>query len=466
MQPGDLTSITLRFAMTYLIRIFSAILLVSLLSSSSFAQSLKQQIAKGNFTYQGVTVNPKPLDKIYKSNRYKGIWTSKSGIFGIKRNLTKEGKALIKALSAASDEGLTQARYIKSTTFGKKELKGKKIDQVELYLSSAFLKFARDVHIGIVDQAALPADVFKSKKSFDALGILKSVKKKGVKRILAALRPQHAQYGALRKLMAKTQDASTRRLIAANLERWRWLPSDLGEKHILVNQPAYEVYIYNNDRIVDQRKVIIGKTEFASPQFSDKMTYVEFNPQWNIPPSIAAREYVPKLRKNPNYLKRRGYTLFENWNHGAKELDARKVNWSKIDPEAPKKFPYRIVQGEGPKNALGQVKFLFPNEHSIYLHDTPAKKLFKSKDRAYSHGCIRVHNPLDFARKIFELDGGIAPAKIDGVVNKGKRKQVNLKNPMPIHLGYFTAWVGSNGTLETFKDIYNRDQAILSGIGS
>jgi len=452
--------------MTNLIRIFLAILFFSLTALPASAFSLKQQITKGSFTYQGLTINPKPLDKIYKKNRYKGIWTYKSGLFGINRGLTPNGKALVKVLLDADNEGLSKEHYLQSANFNKKTIKGKQLDQVELFLSSVFLKYARDVHIGIVDQSNLPEDVFKSEKTFDALSTLKRIKKEGVNPVLASLRPQHPQYNALKKLMAKTQDPSTRTLIAANMERWRWLPNDLGEKHILVNQPAYQVFIFNKNRIVDQRKVIIGKTEFASPQFSDKMTYVEFNPQWNIPQSIAVREYVPKLRKNPNYLKRRGYTLFENWSEGARQLDARKVNWSKIDTEAPKKFPYRIVQGEGPSNALGQVKFLFPNKHAIYLHDTPAKKLFKSKERAYSHGCIRIHNPLDFARKIFELDGGIAPAKIDSVVKKGKRKQVNLKNPMQIHLGYFTAWIGSNGQLETYKDIYSRDQAIFSGIGS
>lgn len=450
--------------MPRIIHIFIAAFFLSISVSPSIAFTLKKQIEKGVFEYQGVRINPKPLDSIYKSNKYKGIWTSKKGFLGLKRGLTKNGKLLVKTLSNAEDEGLKASRYLKDSSIDKKAFKGKKIDQLELYLTAEFLKFARDVHIGIVDKSRLQADVFKTEKNFDPVATMKLVKNKGLQKTLASLRPQHPQYDALRKAMAKTTDPKKRKLIAANLERWRWLPQELGEKHILVNQPAYEVYIYKKNKIVDQRRVIIGKTEHASPQFSDKMTYVEFNPQWNVPQSIAVNEYVPKLLKNPNYLKTRGYTLFENWNQGARELDGRKVKWSKIDREDPKKFPYRIVQGEGPKNALGQVKFLFPNDHAIYLHDTPAKKLFNSKNRAFSHGCIRVHNPLDFARKIFELDGAISPSKIDGVVKTGDRKSVILKDPMPIHLTYFTTWVGQAGKLEVLKDVYKRDPVILAAL--
>lgn len=447
-----------------MLRILILTFFIAFSTSSTLAFTLKQQISKGTFEYQGVTINPKPLDGIYKANKYKGLWTSKKGFLGLKRGLTKDGKLLVQTLASAADEGLNPQRYLANANIDKTEMKGKKIDQLELYLTAEFLKFARDIHIGIVDKSRLQADVFKAEKNFDPIATMKQLKKQGLKKTLASLRPQHPQYDALRKALAKTTDPVKRQLIAANLERWRWLPQEMGSKHILVNQPAYEVYIYKNNRIVDQRRVIIGKTEHASPQFSDKMTYIEFNPQWNIPQSIAVNEYLPKLLKNPNYLKTRGYSLFENWNHGAKELDGRKVKWSKIDPDNPKKFPYRIVQGEGPTNALGQVKFLFPNDHAIYLHDTPSKKLFNSKNRAYSHGCIRVHNPLDFARKIFELDGAISPSKIDGVVKAGDRKSVILKDPMPIHLAYFTTWVGQGGKLEVFKDVYSRDPVILAAL--
>ena len=292
--------------MPRLFRLLFALLIFVSMGIPASAFTLKKQIEKGSFEYQGVTINPKPLESIYKANKYKGIWTSKKGFLGLKRGLTKNGKLLVTTLSNADDEGLNASRYLKNTTIDKKAFKGKKLAQLELFLTAEFLKFARDVHIGIVDQSRLQPDIFKAEKSFDPIATMKSVKKKGLNKTLASLRPQHPQYDALRKAMSRTSDPAKRKLIAANLERWRWLPQELGEKHILVNQPAYEVYIYKNNKIVDQRRVIIGKTEHASPQFSDKMTYVEFNPQWNVPQSIAVNEYLPKLLKNPNYLKTRG----------------------------------------------------------------------------------------------------------------------------------------------------------------
>ena len=304
--------------MTSFIRIFITIILLSLSVSHTSAFTLKKQFEKGTFEYQGTQINPKPLESIYKANKYKGLWTSKKGFLGLKRGLTKDGKLLIKTLSNASDEGLDPNRYLINASVTKDQLKGKKINQFELFLTAKFLKFARDVHLGIVDKSRLQADIFKAEKSFDPVATMTLLKSKGLKRTLASLRPQHPQYDALRKVLTKTSDPSKRALISANLERWRWLPQKLGKKHILVNQPAYEVYIYKNQKIVDKRRVIIGKTEHASPQFSDKMTYVEFNPQWNIPQSIAVNEYLPKLLKNPNYLKKVGYTLYENWNQGAK----------------------------------------------------------------------------------------------------------------------------------------------------
>jgi len=237
----------------FMLRFLILALFITLSTSPSSAFTLKQQISKGTFEYQGVKINPKPLEEIYKSNKYKGLWTSKKGLFGLKRGLTKDGKLLVKTLSSAADEGLNPNRYLANANIDKKQMKGKKIDQLELYLTAEFLKFARDIHIGIVDQSRLQADIFKTKKSFDPIVTMKQLKKQGLKKTLASLRPQHP-------------------------------------------------YIYKKNKIVDQRRIIIGKTEHASPQFSDRMTYVEFNPQWNVPQSIAVNEYVPKLLKNSKLI--------------------------------------------------------------------------------------------------------------------------------------------------------------------
>ncbi len=444
------------------LKLFTAIVFGLVFATHAHAFTLKKTLTKGEFTYQGVTVNPAPLANAYKANRHKGFWTSKKGLFGINRNFTKDGNALLQTVAAIGNEGLVPSDYLSPELAGLKKLPLKELDQIELYMTAGFLKLARDLHVGVIGKASLPEDIVKADKNFDPNAVLESLRKNGLKRTLSILRPQHPQYDALRKAMERTNDPAQRQIIAANMERWRWLPQDLGKNHILVNQPAYKMFIFKDGRIADERKVIIGKTEFATPQFSHKMSYVEFNPEWNVPPSIAVREYLPKLLKNSNYLKRVGYTIYDGWGAKAKELDGRKIKWSKIDKDNPNRFPYRIVQGSGPKNALGKVKFMFPNDFDIYLHDTPAKKLFKSENRAFSHGCIRVHNPLDFAKKVFEISGGLSPAKIDGLIKKGDRTQVRLKNKMPVHLSYFTAWAETGGNVSFLTDVYNRDRAIFA----
>ena len=245
--------------------------------------------------------------------------------------------------------------------------------------------------------------------------------------------------------------------LAINLERWRWLPRELGKNHVLVNQAGYELFMNQNGKTIDRRRVIVGKPFHQSPMFSDEIIYAEFNPTWTVPTSIAGKEMLPKIRDNPNYLEARGYKLYTSWNASAKPANPYAIDWSTVSSN---RFPYRIVQGPGPKNALGQVKFIFPNKFSVYLHDTPARSLFSRTGRAFSHGCIRVDKPLDFARKIYSLQGGINPKKINGIVKSKKQTRVNLKRKLPVHLAYFTAWINEDGIPLFFEDVYKRDRLV------
>ena len=245
--------------------------------------------------------------------------------------------------------------------------------------------------------------------------------------------------------------------LTVNLERWRWLPRNLGRKHVLVNQAGFELFLKDGDRTIDNRRVIVGKPYHQTPMFSDEIVYAEFNPTWTIPASILGKEMLPKIRQNPQYLSDKGYKLYTSWKRDAKPTNPFAVDWSKVSP---KRFPYRVVQGPGPKNALGQVKFIFPNDFSVYMHDTPSRQLFSRTGRAFSHGCIRVHKPLDFAAKVFSLSGGMDPNQIDPLVASKKTKRVNLKAKLPVHLAYFTAWVDDNGVPQFFDDVYKRDRMV------
>ncbi|MEL7428913.1 MAG: L,D-transpeptidase family protein [Pseudomonadota bacterium] len=245
--------------------------------------------------------------------------------------------------------------------------------------------------------------------------------------------------------------------IITNMERWRWLPRELGTKHVFVNQAAFSLHIRNDGRITDQRKVIIGKEFHKTPMFSDRIRYAEFNPTWTVPTSIAGRAILPKLKQSPSYLEANDYKLFTSWKPDAPAMSAYSIDWNSINP---KRFPYRIVQMPGKKNALGQVKFMFPNKHAVYLHDTSQRELFSRTRRAYSSGCIRVHRPMEFAEKLFASSGNLSSGKIDSILESRKTTRVNLAKPIPVHLTYFTVWVNEEGVPNFYEDIYGRDRLV------
>ena len=256
--------------------------------------------------------------------------------------------------------------------------------------------------------------------------------------------------------MNVTADERVRQIIV-NMERWRWLPEQLGSRYVFVNQAGFEMFLLDKGQVVDRHKVIVGKPFHKTPMFSDKIAYAEFNPTWTVTPAIAAAEFLPKLRADPGYLARNDYVLYGGWGAGAPVIDPWSVDWNAV---AGKKFPYRIVQQPGPKNALGVVKFMFPNKFNIYLHDTPTRQLFAQTGRAFSHGCIRVHEPVKFAEKLFGLDNSLTPAGIKKLIDGKTTKIASLKTKVPVHLAYFTVWIDDDGVPNFFEDIYNRDTLV------
>ena len=256
--------------------------------------------------------------------------------------------------------------------------------------------------------------------------------------------------------MNVTADERVRQIIV-NMERWRWLPEQLGSRYVFVNQAGFEMFPVDKGQLVDRHKVIVGKPFHKTPMFSDRIAYAEFNPTWTVTPAIAAAEFLPKLRADPGYLARNDYVLYGGWGAGAPVIDPWSVDWNAVGG---KKFPYRIVQQPGPKNALGVVKFMFPNRFNIYLHDTPTRQLFAQTGRAFSHGCIRVHEPVRFAEKLFGLDNSLTPADIKKLIDGKKTRTASLKSKVPIHLTYFTVWIDDEGLPNFFEDIYGRDTLV------
>lgn len=243
--------------------------------------------------------------------------------------------------------------------------------------------------------------------------------------------------------------------IALNMERYRWLPKNLGERHVFVNQPEYKLRAFDKGKIIHEARVIVGKRKHATPVFSHEVSMVVFNPNWNVPRSIAVNEILPRLKRDPYYLQRRNMTLYNGYT--SRRVNSARVNWRRVTR---KSFRYRIQQRPGRRNALGKIKFLFPNEHSIYLHDTPGKKLFKHAARAFSHGCVRVQNPQLLAEVLLSTDKAWTKRRIRRSINSGRRRIVKLSKKIPIHLAYFTTWVDNQGKIKFLDDVYGRDHKL------
>ncbi len=251
-------------------------------------------------------------------------------------------------------------------------------------------------------------------------------------------------------------------LVAVNLERARWLNFDLGRRHVLVNIAGFEAKLFENDAVIFQTDIVVGTRRHQTPEFSDEMTHVVVNPTWHVPYSIATEELLPQLQDNPGALQSRGFAVV---GQGGGRVDPWTVDWWSLSESY---FPYRLQQGPGPGNALGGVKFIFPNHHAVYLHDTPARSLFQEAVRAFSHGCMRVADPVGFAEVILGVQHSDPLGYFYELRSRGSEVYVSLDRPVPVHITYRTIWVDDAGVLQIRQDIYGRDAEIfeaLRGLG-
>ena len=243
--------------------------------------------------------------------------------------------------------------------------------------------------------------------------------------------------------------------IEMNLERWRWIDHDLGQRYVVVDIPSFMATDFQHDKKIYEMPVIVGKLHHETPVFSEDIKYVVLNPYWTLTPHIARTETLHKLRKDRHYLKKNHISLFRGW-HDSHELDATRINWHKVSPKEMNK--YRFRQNPGPWNALGVLKIVFPNAHSVYMHDTPNHQLFEREKRGFSHGCIRMDNPVKQASVV--LGGEWTENRINDVIATGKRTVVRLDQPMKVHLVYQTVWGDENGNINFVRDIYKRDERL------
>ena len=244
--------------------------------------------------------------------------------------------------------------------------------------------------------------------------------------------------------------------LEVNLERARWVLDDISDNFVLVNIAGFRAYLMRDRKIAWETKVQVGKTYHQSPVFRDVMKYVDFNPTWTVPYSIASKEMLPKIQSDPEFFQKRDFDVKDR---GGNLIDPATVDWSKVTRRT---FAYTLVQRPGPNNALGRVKFMFPNKHAVYLHDTPSKYLFGQAERAFSHGCIRVEHPFEFAELL--LGPGWDQDKIQATLDSRETKTVLLPKPLPVLLMYWTAIVREDGQVFFYDDVYERDQKIADAL--
>lgn len=260
---------------------------------------------------------------------------------------------------------------------------------------------------------------------------------------LAQLNPTHGDYAALRDELAATplEDVERRKLIRANMDRWRWLPRDLGRIHLITNVPEYQLRLTVGDRIIKSYRTIVGKPgRTATPQLAEMIEGVVFNPTWTVPQSIVVGEGLGRrVLDNPQWARSNGYTATEH-----------ESGW------------ISVVQQPGPGNSLGRMKLEMPNPHAIFFHDTPSRHLFGNANRALSHGCIRTERALELAMTMAILGKGATRDEAVAIATSGKYTKVSIERKVPAYITYFTMGVNIDGELVTFNDIYNRDAPVLA----
>ena len=252
------------------------------------------------------------------------------------------------------------------------------------------------------------------------------------------------------------------RQIVVNLERHRWLPRNLGTPHVLVNIADFWLRVVEDDSTALQMRVVVGTRFRQTPVFSDRISYLVFNPYWHVPPGIATADQLPLFQEDPSLVSELGFEVFDGWGPNATPVDPSSIPWDSLSAS---NFPYHLRQRPGPHNPLGQVKFMFPNPHDVYLHDTPARSLFDRQERCFSSGCVRVEHPAELASFLLRPHEEWTADRVREVMGEGPPKTVRLKQPVPVHLLYWTAWM-EEGALHFREDVYDRDDAVASALAA
>ncbi len=374
------------------------------------------------------------------------------------KGATDRGRALTRTLAAADDWGLDPAAY---RVIPPVDLTSEQLIDADLRLTFAAIRYAKHAQDGRVAPEQLSRWLEGSAKGFSAASVLAALySADDTGKALESFHPAHAGFARLREAYVSLRhrpgkaNKEIRDRIRANLERWRWLPTDLGRRHVWNNIPAFETQLFEDGREVFRDRLVVGGVKTQTPVFSDAIRFLVFHPDWGVPPSLKVRDLLPRLAAgDTSVLERRDMRIIGR--------PADSYDWNKIDI---RRIP--IVQNPGPANPLGRVKFMFPNKHDVYMHDTPQKYLFDQKNRAASNGCIRVRDPLRFAEVLLGPDKGWTGRDIARLTARGatENNRVDLAEPVAVHSVYFTTVADASWTLTVHADVYGHDKRVIEAL--
>ncbi len=415
----------------------------------------------------------KALTELYGAREEPPLWITESGF-------SDNAKAIMAEIRKADDWGLQASSFELPAADAAPATEDAQAD-AEIKLSIAILSYARDAQIGRLSPSQV-SKLFDQHPSLrDPKTVLTGMAASGAPdKYLLSLHPEHVPFKRLQEALVRARNsakATGRRpeddrkvqLIVINMERWRWLPRQLGSYHVWNNVPEFNVRVIKGDQVIYQEKTIVGQYKYATPFFSAPMRNIVFHPNWTVPPTIIKEDLAPKLQgpsgggffgnSKDAILRRYGLSV----SFKGERISADTVDWNSVNIHA-----YTFTQDPGPANPLGQFKFNFPNRHAIYMHDTPQRELFAERTRTLSHGCIRVNQPDRFAALLLGEDKGWSMNQVRSLVAKrpGSSTVIALNRHVPVHLTYFTAMAGQDGTVSDFADFYGIDNRMASKLFS
>ena len=392
------------------------------------------------------------LSTFYEARAFTPLWVETG-------RLNANGEKLLKALGEAGDWGLSAGEL----TVPEIKALGSVSEQAaaEVALSRTALSYARQARGGRMDPLQLSNALDRKPPLLEPAAVLDGLAKaEAPDAYLAGLNPKHEQFHKLREawLAARAaNNATLQRKLMVNMEQWRWMPENLGSLYVVDNIPEFMVRVVKDGKVIHSERIIAGLVDKQTPILSADMTMVTFHSQWGVPDSIKVREILPSLLRGGKLLERANLKVALN----GRDIDASQVDWTKTDIRA-----YHVYQPGGGQNVLGVVKFSFPNRHDVYMHDTPTKNLFNATSRTFSHGCMRVRDPLKLAAIILGEDKGWDMSRIAQLAGPGggQNNVITLTRKIPVHVTYFTTVVDEAGKLQTFADPYGHENRIQMGL--